>query len=148
MEVQKDFKELFELFARHKVEYLIVGGYALAYHGAPRFTGDIDIFVRASLENSRKVLSALTDFGFGSLDLKAEDFQSPESVVQLGVPPVRVDIVTSITGVSWEDADKGKQEGLYGDVPVYFLGREQLITNKRAIGRNKDLADLEALGEK
>lgn len=147
MEVQKDFKELLELFNGHNVEYMIVGAYALAYHGAPRFTGDIDIFIHPSPENAQKILSALADFGFGSLNLKIEDFKNPNSVVQLGVPPVRIDIITSITGVDWEEADKGKIEGLYGDVPVCFLGREQYIANKRAVGRKKDLADIESLGE-
>jgi len=147
MEAQKDFKELLELFKGHKIEYMIVGAYALAYHGVPRFTGDIDIFVKPSNANAQKILSALSDFGFGSLDLKIEDFQNPDSVVQLGVPPVRIDIMTSITGVTWEEADRGKVIGLYGDTPVPFLGREQYIANKRALGRKKDLADLESLGE-
>jgi len=147
MEAQKDFKELLELFNGHKVEYMIVGAYALAYHGAPRFTGDIDIFVKPSLDNAQRILSALSDFGFGSLNLTIDDFQNPDSVVQLGVPPVRIDIIASITGVAWQEADKGKLEGVYGDIPVYFLGREQYIANKRAIGRKKDLADLESLGE-
>ena len=147
MEAQKDFKELLELFNGHKIEYMIVGAYALAYHGAPRFTGDIDIFIKPSIENAQRILSALADFGFGSLNLTIEDFQNLDSVVQLGVPPVRIDIMTSITGVTWEKADKGKVKGLYGDIPVHFLGREQYIANKRAIGRKKDLADLESLGE-
>jgi hypothetical protein len=147
MEAQEDFKELLELFNGHKVEYMIVGAYALAYHGAPRFTGDIDILVHLSPENAQKILSALADFGFGSLNLTINDFQNPDSVVQLGVPPVRIDIITSITGVTWEEANKGKIEGLYGNVPVCFLGREQYIINKRATGRKKDLADLESLGE-
>jgi len=147
MEVQKDFKELLELFNGHKVEYMIVGAYALAFHGVPRFTGDIDIFVHPSIENAQRILSALSDFGFGSLNLTVDDFQNPNYVVQLGVTPIRIDIITSITGISWEEADKGKKEGLYGNVPVYFLGREQCIANKRAIGRKKDLADLESLGE-
>jgi len=87
------------------VEYMIVGAYALAYHGAPRFTGDIDIFVHLSPANAQNILSALADFGFGSFNLTAEDFQNPDSVVQLGVPPVRIDIITSLTGVSWDEAD-------------------------------------------
>ncbi len=148
MEVQKDFKELLELFDGHKVEYMIVGAYALAFHGVPRFTGDIDILVRPFSENAQKILSALADFGFDPLNLTIDDFQNPNSVVQLGSPPVRIDLITAITGVTWEEANAGKQEGLYGDVPVFFLGREQYIANKRAIGRKKDLADLEALGEK
>jgi hypothetical protein len=147
MEAQQDFKELLGLFNEHKIEYMIVGAYALAYHGAPRFTGDIDIFVKPSIENAQRILSALNDFGFGSLNLKINDFQNHDSIVQLGVPPVRIDIITSITGVTWEDADQGKVEGLYGDIPVHFLGKEQYIANKRAMGRKKDLADLESLGE-
>lgn len=147
MDIQKDFKELFELFNGHKVEYMIVGAYALAYHGVPRFTGDIDILVHPSIKNAQNILSALADFGFGSLNLTVDDFQNPDSVVQLGVPPIRINVITSITAVSWEEADKGKKKGLYGEVPVFFLGREQYIANKRAIGRKKDLADLEALGE-
>ncbi|HPD57694.1 MAG TPA: hypothetical protein P5294_10945 [Smithellaceae bacterium] len=148
MEVQQDFKELLALFNAHKVEYIIVGAYALAFHGAPRFTGDIDILVRPLQENAKKILSALEDFGFGSVNLTIDDFQKSDHVVQLGHPPVRVDIVTSITGVTWEEADQGKQTGLYGDVPVFFLGKEQYIANKRATGRLKDRADLETLGEK
>ncbi len=147
MEAQKDFKELLGLFNEHKIEYMVVGAYALAYHGAPRFTGDIDIFVKPSFENAQRILFALADFGFGSLNLKMEDFQNPDSVVQLGVPPVRIDIITSITGVTWKEADQGKVEGLYGDIRVHFLGKEQYIANKRAMGRKKDLADLESLGE-
>lgn len=147
MEAQQDFKELLELFNEHKVEYMIVGAYALAYYGAPRFTGDIDIFVKPSIENTQRILLALADFGFGSLNLKIDDFQNPDSVVQLGVPPVRVDIINSITGVTWEEADQGKVEGLYGNISVYFLGKEQYMANKRAMGRKKDLADLESLGE-
>jgi hypothetical protein len=147
MEVQEDFKELLELFNVRKVKYLIVGGYALAYHGAPRYTGDIDIFVKPDTENALCILKALNEFGFGSVDLKEEDFQSPNKVVQLGYPPVRIDIITSISGVSWDQAFKEREKGKYGNVPVYFIGREHYILNKRASGRKKDLADLEALGE-
>lgn len=148
MEAQKDFKELLELFNGHNVEYMIVGAYALAFHGVPRFTGDMDIFVRPSIGNAQNILSALKNFGFGSLKLTIDDFTKPDHVVQLGVPPVRIDIITSISGVTWEEADAGKQHGLYGDVPVFFLGKEQYIANKRTTNRIKDLADLEALGEK
>lgn len=147
MEVQPDFKDLLELFNAHKVEYLIVGGYALAFHGAPRYTGDIDILVRPSATNTKRILKALDKFGFGSVGLTNEDFQSPDKVVQLGVPPVRIDIITSITGVSLEDAFTGGAEGKYGDVPVKYIGRAQFILNKRTTGRKKDISDLEALGE-
>ena len=147
MNVQPDFRELFALFNAHEIEYIIVGAYALAYHGAPRFTGDIDIYVRPTSDNAIRIIEALNSFGFGSLGLKAEDFQKPEQVVQLGVPPVRIDLITSITGVSWEQADTGKVSGKYGDINVHYLGRDQYTQNKRATGRKKDLADLEALGE-
>ncbi len=147
MEVQPDFRDLLELFSAHAVEYVIVGGYALAFHGAPRFTADLDILVKGSPENAQRILSALAEFGFKSVGLKADDFQDPEKVVQLGVPPVRVDILTSLTGVSWEEAFSGRIQGRYGNVTVHFLGRDQLIDNKRALGRKRDLADLEALGE-
>jgi len=147
MEVQPDFKELLELFNENNVDYLIVGGYALAYHGVPRYTGDIDILVRPEGSNAQRILQALAEFGFGALNLTVEDFQNPDKVVQLGFPPVRVDIITSITGVSVEDAFGGSENGSYGDITVKYIGRRQLILNKRATGRKRDLADLEALGE-
>lgn len=147
MEVQPDFRNLLVLFNAHKVEYIIVGAYALAFHGAPRYTGDIDIFVKPDAINAQRIMAALDEFEFGSVGLTAMDFESPDKIIQLGVPPVRVDIITSITAVSWEDAVTGRAEGKYGDIPVYFIGREQFISNKKALGRKKDLADLEALGE-
>lgn len=148
MEIQSDFKELLELFNSHKVEYLITGAYALAFYGAPRYTGDIDLYIKPDSENAGRIVKALDQFGFGSLGLKANDFTTPGQVIQLGVPPARIDIITSISGVSWEEAEKGKIAGNCGGIPVYFIGREQFITNKHATGRQKDLADLEALGEK
>lgn len=145
MEIQRDFKELLKLFNAHKVEYLIVGGYALAFHGAPRFTGDIDLFVKPEAENAKRILAALAEFGLGSLDLSETDFTSGDNVIQLGVPPVRVDIMTSITAVDWQQAESGKVEGNYGDTQVYFIGKDDFVSNKRALGRKRDLADLEAL---
>lgn len=131
----------------HKVEYVIVGGYALAFHGAPRYTGDMDILVKPDRQNARRILAALEDFGFGGLDLSIEDFEKPDVIVQLGVVPVRVDIITSLTGVTWEQVYSNKVKGNYGDVPAAYIGRAQFVTNKRAVGRKRDLADLEALGE-
>ena len=147
MEIQPDFKDLLGLFNAHKVEYIIVGGYALAFHGAPRYTGDIDIYVKPEDENAARIISALSEFGFGSVGLSAEDFEKPEQVIQLGVPPVRVDIITSIAGISWNEAFSGRVSGKYGDIQVHYIGRKQFIINKRAVARKKDLADLEALGE-
>jgi hypothetical protein len=148
MEVQPDFRDLLELFNEFEVEFLIIGGYALAFHGAPRYTGDIDIFIKPDPDNASRVMKALDAFGFGSVGLKTEDFKYPDKVVQLGVPPVRIDIVTSVTDVTWETAVSNRVQGKYGDVIVHYLGRNEFIRNKRAIGRKRDLADLEALGEK
>jgi len=146
MEIQPDFKDLLELFNSHKVKYIIVGGYALAFHGAPRYTGDIDIFVLPDAENAVRIMSALEEFGFGSVGLSAADFKKPGQIIQLGVPPVRIDIITAIAGVSWDEANSNRVGGKYGDTRVHYIGREQLIVNKKAVGRKKDLADLEALG--
>jgi hypothetical protein len=146
MEVQEDFRDLLALFNANKVDCLIVGAHALAYHGVPRYTGDLDILVRPDPANARGILKALGKFGFGAVGLTADDFTIPDKVLQLGVPPVRIDIVTSITGVSWEEAAAGRVRGNYGDVPVFFLGKKEFIKNKRAVGRKKDEADLEALG--
>jgi hypothetical protein len=148
MEVQTDFKELLALFNDHRVNYMIVGGYALAFHGAPRFTGDLDIYVKPDRDNAQRIVAALDAFGFASLGLKAADFEQPDQVIQLGVSPVRIDLITSITAVPWEEALAGRVLSTYGDVPVHYIGREQLVSNKRATGRKQDLADLEALGEK
>lgn len=147
MEVQPDFRDMLASLNRHGVEYVIVGAYALAYHGVPRNTGDIDIYVRPSPGNAGRMLDTLRDFGFGSLQLTEADFTQSGQVIQLGRPPARIDLLTSISGVTWEEAAGGKAAGFYGDVPVSFLGRTQLAANKRATGRKKDLADLEAMGD-
>ncbi len=147
MEVQADFRDLLALLNKHQVDYVVVGGYALAYLGAPRYTGDLDILIRPDPANSRRVLTALEEFGFGAIGLTRSDFEKPGQVIQLGHPPVRVDLVTSLTGVSWSEAAAGRQPGKYWDIPVHFLGRKEFLSNKRAMARKKDLADLEALGE-
>ena len=147
MEVHRDFKELLELFNAQKVEYLVVGGYALAYHGVPRYTRDIDLYVHPTKENADRIIAALDAFGFGETGLKPEDFVKPAQIVQLGFPPVRIDLITSLDGVSWEQAADGKAEGEYGGTSVPFLGRTELIANKKATGRLQDLADAERLQE-
>ena len=147
MELHSDFKELLELLNAHEVDYLIVGGYALALLGAPRFTGDLDIYLSTHRNNARKVISVLEGFGFGTLPLTEDDFSKQNQVIQLGVPPVRIDFVTSIDGVKWEKAWASRVDGKWGDVPVSYLSREDFISNKRASGRMKDLADIESLGE-
>ena len=147
MEIQSDFRDLLELFNKNRVKYIIVGGYALAFHGAPRYTGYLDIFVNANKDNAHRILKALDAFGFGSVGLSIQDFIEPNKVIQLGYPPVRIDIVTSISGVSWAEAYQTRVAGKYGDITVYYIGRKQFVINKRSVGRKKDLADLEALSE-
>jgi hypothetical protein len=146
MEAQQDFRDLLASFNAHGVDYLVVGAHALAYHGVPRYTGDLDVLVRPETTNARRILDALSEFGFTSPDLTIEDFNRPGKVVQLGIPPVRIDIVTSITGVTWDEAERGRVIGTYGDVNAPFLGKKEFVRNKQALGRKKDLADIEALG--
>ncbi|MFH1877146.1 MAG: hypothetical protein ABH865_09700 [Candidatus Omnitrophota bacterium] len=147
MELQKDFKELLGLFNKHRVEYVIVGAYALAFHGYPRYTGDLDILVKPNQDNAKKILTAIKDFGFKSLKLTLQDLSSPKKVIQLGIPPIRIDILTSITGVTWKQISASRVRGKYGNTTVYFIGKAELITNKRSIGRHKDLADIESISE-
>lgn len=145
MELHRDFSELLESFNAHGVEYLLVGGYALAFHGAPRYTGDLDLYVRPTPGNAQRILAALKHFGFGSLDLTEADFTTADRVVQLGVPPVRVDLVTSLTGLSWEEAWASRAEHVAGDLRLAVIGRAAFLKNKRATGRTKDLADAESI---
>jgi hypothetical protein len=145
MEVQKDFKELLELLNKHKVKYVIVGAYALAFYGCPRYTGDLDILICPDRTNATKIIEAIKEFGLALESLKVEDFLVSERVIQLGVSPLRVDILTSLTGVSWDEVDSNKVKGEYANAPVYFIGKEELKTNKKTLGRHKDLADLDAI---
>lgn len=145
--IPNDFKELLALLNSHKVEYIIVGAYALALHGHPRFTGDLDIYVKPDAQNASQLSSVLEEFGFGSLDIDEKDFTQRHQVIQLGVSPVRIDLLTSLTGLSWDDAVQGQLKGKLGEIPVLFLGREEYIRNKKALGRHKDLADAEVLEE-
>lgn len=147
MEEQKDFKELLQLFNKHNVEYAIVGAYALAFHGCPRYTGDLDILVKPDSNNANNIIAAIKEFGFESLNLTAEDFSFPEKVIQLGVPPIRIDLLTSLTALTWEQVASHKVKGQYGDISIYFIGKVELITNKKSLGRHKDLADIESITE-
>lgn len=148
MELDTNFRELLESFNAERVDYLVVGGHALAFHGAPRFTGDLDLLVKTELANAKRVMAALKRFGFGSLKLSPADFAKPDAIVQLGRTPLRIDIMTSITGVTWQKARRNCTPGECGGVPVLFLSRADFIANKRASGRAKDIADIEALESK
>lgn len=142
--LNRDFKEFAALLHANGVEYLLVGGYALAAYGHPRYTGDIDFWVSLAPANLKRLLAALDQFGFGSLGLKAEDFQA-DSVVQLGFPPQRIDLLSGIDGVRFDDCWGRRSTVNIDGVPLHLIGLEDFKTNKRAAGRAKDLADLEAL---
>lgn len=122
-----------------------MGGYAVAFHAKPRFTKDIDLLVEPNPDNAQRLLRALSDFGFGAVDLAVDDFTTPGRVVQLGIAPNRVDLMTAIDGVSFADAWTGRVSGRFGAVPVFYIGKAELVRNKRATGRAQDLADVEAL---
>jgi hypothetical protein len=145
VKLQRDLREFIELLNSHSCDYLVVGGHAVAYHGHPRFTGDIDFLLRPSAENAGRVLSVLQAFGFGDLPLGPDDLTIAGRVIQLGRPPNRIDLLTSISGVSFDDAWASRAQGELDGLPVFFLGRQSLLENKRASGRPKDLADIAKL---
>ena len=146
MDFHQDFADLCSFLNARGIEYLIIGGYAVAFHGAPRFTGDLDILIHPSAEEVSRALDALKEFGFPTQDLNADYLLAHEKILQLGRVPVQIHVMTNISGLSWSAAWKSRQSGKYGDVAVFFIGREALMANKRAAGRAKDLADIEALG--
>ena len=145
MAIYQDFKELLALFNSNKVEYVVVGSHALAFHGALPRRAELDLYVRATQANAARIMAALKGFGFGQVGLKQSDFEQVGQIIRLGDPSARVALVTSIDGVSWERAAAGKCDGECCGEPVPFLGRADLIANKRATGRPQDLLDAEKL---
>lgn len=147
MELAPDFSEFFDSLIAHDVEFLIVGAYALALHGAPRFTGDIDVFVRPTLPNATRLLQALEAFGFPACPLQPHDIVDPARIIQMGIEPVQIHVMSAIDAVSWNEAWAGREIGDAGGRELPFIGRREFIKNKRAAGRLKDLADIEAIGD-
>jgi hypothetical protein len=145
MDLAPDFDEFIGSLTAHGVEFIIVGAYALAFHGAPRFTGDIDILVRPALDNAVRLLSALEAFGFPVSELTPEMVVDRRRMLQMGEPPVQIHVMSAISGVEWNDAWSDRVEGTLGGRTVDFLGRSTLLRNKRAAARPKDLADIDAL---
>ena len=143
--INKDFKEFIELLNKNSVRYLVVGGYALAFHGYPRYTKDIDLWVWVNEENAKNLVASLEQFGFSSLDIKVDDFLTPGYVVQLGQPPGRIDLLTSVTGLDFEECYESRVCFEIEDCEIDFLDIESFKKNKRAVGRYQDLADLENL---
>jgi hypothetical protein len=147
LDLAPDFDEFCALLCAHRVEFVIVGAYALAFHGAPRFTGDLDILVRPTEDNGRRLLDAIAAFGFSTESLGPADVASGRKVVEMGVPPVQLRVMSDIDGVTWDEVWRSREVGALGRHEVPFIGRAAFVANKRAAGRLKDLADVEALDE-
>ncbi|TMQ69707.1 MAG: hypothetical protein E6K81_14320 [Candidatus Eisenbacteria bacterium] len=141
------FVGLLRALSEADARYLIVGAYAVTFHSRPRATGDLDIWVEATPGNAARVMRALEAFGAPLQELSAADLVTPGIVYQIGVPPRRIDILTSLTGLTFDEAWRGHVTGPFGDLECPFIGRAELARNKRALGRPRDLADLEMLGE-
>ena len=138
-----DFLEVLQLLNENSVDYVLVGGYAVAYHGYPRFTGDIDILLMVKEQNAVNVVKALDQFGFGAMGLKKEDFLVNEQVIQLGVHPLRINLLTNITGVSSEQVLKNAIEVDIENLTIRIISKQDLIQNKKSTGRSKDKVDIE-----
>ncbi len=145
MAVNSDFRDLFSALNAAGVRYLLVGGYAVAFHSEPRFTKDLDVWVEASEENAQRTYEALRAFGAPVGNLNAGDLAVPDAILQIGVAPNRIDVVTSIDGVEFAAAWAGRVLTAYGDAEVPIIGRAELIANKRALGRPQDIIDVERL---
>jgi hypothetical protein len=140
----RDHGDFLACLNRQSVRVLVVGAHALAVHAKPRYTKDLDLFVEPSVENARRIVAAIADFGFGDLGISESDFLE-HRIVQLGMPPNRIDLMTSIDGVTFEEAWAGRIEGTFAGEQVFFIGRDELTRNKAASGRPQDLADLDTL---
>ena len=145
MKTEKDYEEFLELLNKHNVRYCVIGAFALAFHTRPRYTKDMDILIEPTTDNAKRLLIALDEFGFGSLNLTVEDFTTPGNIIQLGYEPVRIDIITSIKGLEFKDVWENRVQGPYGIQTVNFIDRQNLIRAKRLSNRAQDKADLELL---
>jgi hypothetical protein len=140
-----DFVDLLRAFAAADVRFLVVGAYALAVHGRPRATGDLDVWIEPTPENAVRVMRALESFGAPMTQISEADFAEAGVVYQIGIPPGRIDILTELTGLSFTEAWPGRLRRPFGDIDVDFIGREEFVRNKRALGRAKDLGDIEGI---
>jgi hypothetical protein len=147
MTLHPDIREFIALCLSQKVEFLLVGGYALAFHGAPRFTEDIDFMVLVSTENADKLDKVLRDFGFGGAGISRDDFLEVDQVIQLGRAPNRIDLLTGISGVTWQEAWKSRSIVDLDGLEIPLIGRDELIKNKEATGRPQDVADVARLNK-
>ena len=141
----QDFREFIELLIKNKAEYLIVGGYAVGIHGHPRYTGDLDIWLNPTPQNAEQILKSVNEFGFSSFKLTLEDFTKPGNVIQLGYPPLRIDLLTEIDGVTFEECFSNRKEVVIEDLNVNFIGYNDLLKNKKETGRPRDIDDIDNL---
>jgi hypothetical protein len=144
--IHEDFEEFLRLLGEEKAEFVVVGGYAVAFHGYVRHTDDMDLFFRNSPENIDRIRSALRRFGLPTTEQQASDFADPGSIIRLGIAPVRIEMINNITGLSFEEVWDRRVHGEYGETPVQFISRGDLLANKKASARAKDLADIDELG--
>ena len=145
MELEKDFKEFLELLNKLDVQYLVIGGYAVNFHGYPRYTKDIDLWLWLSEENINRLMKVLNEFGFGDVGLKKDDFLNPENVIQLGYEPFRIDLVVDVEGINFKECYERKVEANLEGIKIYFLSLQDLIGIKKKTGRPQDLADAHQL---
>lgn len=148
MRLNRDYSDLFAALNAEGVRYLLVGGHAFSFYVEPRFTKDLDVWVEASPETAAKVLRALLRFGAPADKIEEADFRSPRVTVQLGVAPNRIDILTAVSGLAFDAAWSRRTETQFGDERIWIIGREDLVTNKRASGRDQDLVDVKRLTER
>lgn len=141
----QDFKDFVELLIKHEAEYLVVGGYAVGIHGHPRYTGDLDIWLNPTQINAKKILDSVNEFGFSSFKLTEADFTKEGNIIQLGHPPLRIDLITQIDGVTFSECYTNRKEVLIEGIMVNFIGYLDLLKNKKESGRHKDLDDIENL---
>ena len=140
-----DFKEFLKLLNAHRVEYLLIGGYAVGYHGYPRATADMDIWIAINPPNSRRIVLALKEFGFDLPELSPELFLKEWQIIRMGVPPIRIEIATTVTGVNFDECYAERVVDTLDEVQVNLISLKHLKLNKKACGRHRDLADLENL---
>jgi hypothetical protein len=141
--LSKDFYAFVALLKKHDAEYLIVGGYAVGVHGYPRYTGDLDIWLNPTPANAERVLKVIAEFGFASFGLTVQDLTKEGNVIQFGQPPLRIDLLTAIDGVTFNSCYAYRKEVTFDGLTMYFIGYRDLVTNKKATGRHRDLDDVE-----
>ena len=145
MKTENDYEEFLELLNKHNVRYCVIGAFALAFHARPRYTKDMDILIEPTTDNAKRLLIALDEFGFGSLNLAVEDFSTQGNIIQLGYEPVRIDIITSIKGLDFADIWKRRIQGPYCKQTINFIDRQNLIRSKKLSNRDQDKVDLKLL---